>query len=186
MSAKVFFASVFVSLVIMAPVAFFVLPLFYPSMKDETGVIQSVYEEFDDVAYIEDDTVIYELINQTELVISTQGHSKLAILFTMQSVISISSTMVGALSFEVALVVEGIGNKTLKQMVYQQVPFGSYREIPTAVTINYVTGKLAAGNYTIGVYWKSIYPKADINYLIGYTVPNFAFPRSIWVQEIIA
>ncbi|MHA1347962.1 MAG: hypothetical protein ACTSO3_16285, partial [Candidatus Heimdallarchaeaceae archaeon] len=132
------------------------------------------------------DTVIYELINQTELVISTQGHSKLAILFTMQSVISISSTMVGALSFEVALVVEGIGNKTLKQMVYQQVPFGSYREIPTAVTINYVTGKLAAGNYTIGVYWKSIYPKADINYLIGYTVPNFAFPRSIWVQEIIA
>ena len=93
--------------------------------------------------------------------------------------------MVGALSFEVALVVEGIGNKTLKQMVYQQVPFGSSREIPAAVTINYVTGNLAAGNYTIGVYWKSIYAKADTNYLIGYTVPNFAFPRSIWVQEII-
>ncbi len=42
----------------MAPVAYFVLPLLYPSMKDETGVVQSVYEEFDDVAYIEDDTVI--------------------------------------------------------------------------------------------------------------------------------
>lgn len=185
MSAKVFFASVFVSLVIMAPVAYFVLPLFYPSMKDETGVIQSVYEEFDDVAYIEDSVVIYELINQTELVISTQGGSALAILFTMQAVITISSAMVGALSFEVALVVEGIGNRTLKEMVYQMVPFGSYREIPTAVTINYVTDKLAAGNYTIGVYWKSQYTHVDTNYLIGYTSPNFMYPRSIWVQEII-
>ena len=43
MSAKIFFASVFVSIIIMAPLVYFVLPILYPNM--DTGVLQMAKEK---------------------------------------------------------------------------------------------------------------------------------------------
>ena len=184
MSAKVFLGSVLVSLVIMAPLAYFILPMLYPNMDTDRGVLQSVYEEFDSEAWIADSTVAYELINDTELIITTQGDSSLAVLFSMQAVLSLDDTMVGALQFNISLVVQGVGSKEIRIAHYTGSPIGSYREIPVDATINYVTGVLPAGNYSVSVRWSSRFDLTGNNYLIAYTEPNYMFPRTLWVQEM--
>lgn len=192
MSTKVFLASVLVSLVIMAPLAYFILPMLYPNMKgietdeDEGIVIQSIYEEFETVAYIEDYTLKYELIDATEVTITTQGESFLAILFTMQAIMTISSLMVGSLLFDISLAVEGVGNRTLKAVYTDVTNPGSIRQIPVDVTINFVTNSLIAGNYTVGVYWRSETNQGGASSLVGYNVADYMFPRSLWVQEMKA
>ena len=192
MSTKVFLASVLVSLVIMAPLAYFILPMLYPNMKgietdeDEGIVLQSIYEEFETVAYIEDYTLKYELIDATEVTITTQGESFLAILFTMQAIMTISSLMVGSLAFDISLVVEGVGNRTLKVVYTDVTNPGSIRQMPVDVTINFVTNSLIAGNYTVGVYWRSETNQGGASSLVGYNVADYMFPRSLWVQEMKA
>ena len=183
MSAKIFFASVIVSLLIMAPLAYFVLPVLYPDMKDG-GTVQLVYQEFNATAYILDSTNDFELINQTSLTISTQGESQLSILYVMQCVLSLGYNMYGAVHYEIALVVSGVGNRTLKVAYYHQYDTGNYTEIPADVTINYVTGTLAAGNYTIGVYWRSVYDAVGGNSLIAHTTPNYEYVRTLQIEEI--
>ena len=185
MSAKVFFASVFVALAIMAPVTYFVLPLLYPGMNDESGVIQSVYEEFDDTAFIVDAVNTFELINQTELTVTTKGGSFLTILFAMQTVLGIDPAATGALQFEIAVVVETVGNNTIKVAHFNSAPYGTYREIPADVTINYVTETLTAGNYTVSVYWKATYDIGGVNYMIGNNPPNYDYSRTLWIQEMV-
>lgn len=192
MSTKVFLASVLVSLVIMAPLAYFILPMLYPNMKgietdeDEGIVLQSIYEEFETVAYIEDYTLKYELIDATEVTITTQGESFLAILFTMQAIMTISSLMVGSLEFDISLAVEGVGNRTLKVVYTDVTNPGSIRQMPVDVTINFVTNSLIAGNYTVGVYWRSETNQGGASSLVGYNVADYMFPRSLWVQEMKA
>ncbi|MCG3227513.1 MAG: hypothetical protein H7645_11395 [Candidatus Heimdallarchaeota archaeon] len=192
MSTKVFLASVLVSLVIMAPLAYFILPMLYPNMKgietdeDEGIVLQSIYEEFETVAYIEDYTLKYELIDATEVTITTQGESFLAILFTMQAIMTISSLMVGSLAFDISLAVEGVGNRTLKVVYTDVTNPGSIRQMPVDVTINFVTNSLIAGNYTVGVYWRSETNQGGASSLVGYNVADYMFPRSLWVQEMKA
>ncbi len=183
MSAKIFFASVIVSLLIMAPIAYFVLPVLYPDMKDG-GTVQFVYKEFDDRTYLPDNVLDFELINQTTLTITTLGNSFLSILFVMQTVITMSNDMDGALQFEISLVVSGVGNRTIKVAYFRQGPTGNYSEVPADVTISYVTDTLVAGNYTISVYWRSVWDAVGGNNLIGYNAPNFAYNRSIQVEEI--
>ena len=75
----------------------------------------------------------------------------------MQAVVTISSSMVGALQFYVSLVIEGVGNRTMMVAYYDTTAPGSYREIPVDITINYSTGILTAGTYTVGIYWRSRY-----------------------------
>ncbi len=182
MAAKDIIASVVIAILILAPTTYFVLPILYPNMK--TGVINSVYEEFDDLAYIADSVTTYELVNQTQLVFATKGGSSLNILFVMQTAIVIDGTMLGALQIDVALVVQGEGNRTLRVAYYAGVPSGIYTEIPADVTINYQTSALVAGTYTIGVYWKFNVDAVGTNYMIAYNPPNYEFTRSLLIQEI--
>lgn len=189
MSTKIFLASVIVSLLIMAPLSYFVLPLLYPNMKDtdsdDTGIVlQIIYEEFDTVTYVEDDTDKYTHMDQTEVSITTQGDSLLAILFTMQAIMHITSLMVGVLKFEISLRVEGIGNRTICIIYTDTTNPGSIRQIPLEISINYVTISLIAGNYTIGVYWRSVFDLGGPNSIIGYNTPDVEYPRSLWVQEM--
>lgn len=183
MAVKEIIASVAISILILAPTTFFVLPLLYPDMKDG-GTIQFVYEEFDSLAFCPDSVDDYELINQTTLTISTQGKSLLSIRFVMQAILAMGNTMVGALQFEIALTVSGVGNRTLKVAYYQHFSTGVYHEIPADVTIDFATDVLAQGTYIIGVYWKSTYDTTGINYMIAYNPPNFLNTRSLQVEEI--
>lgn len=186
MSGKIFFASVIASLLIMAPVTYFVLPLLYPGMKEESGVVQSIYREFDETAYISDSTDVFELVNSTAMVVSTQGGSFLSILLTMPCVMTLDPVMTGTFQIEIALVVGSVGNRTNKVAFYRQSPLGSYSEYPVDVTLNYVTDNIAAGNYTIFVHWRVLYDIGGLNYLIANNPPNYDYVRSLFVQEIVA
>ena len=184
MAVKEIIASVAISILILAPTTYFVLPLLYPDMKDG-GTVQFAYEEFDDRAFILDDVDTFELINQTTLSITTSGKSFLSLLYAMPAVFSIVDTMTGAIQIEIALTVSGAGNRTTKVAYYRQLSTpGSYSEIPADVTITYVTGELSAGTYTISVYWKSIWPSSGANSLITNNPPNFDYARSLTVEEI--
>ncbi|MHA1200543.1 MAG: hypothetical protein ACTSQF_14580, partial [Candidatus Heimdallarchaeaceae archaeon] len=86
MAAKEIAISVAISILILAPTTYFVLPLLYPDMKDG-GTVQFVYKEFDDRAYITDAIADFELVNQTTLSITTKGNSLLSILYVMPAVL---------------------------------------------------------------------------------------------------
>ena len=190
MSAKIYLASVLTSILILAPLTYFVLPLLYPNMKDTEEndgvgiVLQTIYEEFESSTYVGDDTDKYQLIDQTAVSITTQGDSILAILFTMQALMSISSSMVGTLKFEISLKVEGMENRTIGILYTDSTNPGTFRQIPFDISINYVTTSLIAGNYTIGVYWRSVFDLGGTNTILGYNTPHLEYPRSLWVQEM--
>ena len=184
MVVKEMIAGAALSILILAPTTYFVLPLLYPDMKDG-GTIQFVYEEFDDRSFIYDSTSTFELVNQTTLTITTSGKSFLSILYVMPAVISITEDMSGALQFEVSLVVSSVGNKTIKVAYFRQLATpGSYSEIPAEVVINYVTESLDEGTYTIGVYWRSVWDPTGGSSLITNNPPNFSYNRSLQVEEI--
>lgn len=177
-------AGVAISILILAPTTYFVLPLLYPDMKDG-GTIQFVYEEFDDRSFIWDDADTFEMINQTTLSIITSGKSFLSILYTMPAVFSITEDFAGAIQIEIALTVSGIGNRTTKAAYYRQLATpGSYSEIPSSITINFVTSELSAGTYVISVYWRSMWDPPGANSLITNNPPNFNYVRSITAEEI--
>jgi hypothetical protein len=148
------------------------------------GLIQFVYEEFDDPAYIDDAITDFEMINQTALTITTKGNSFLSIRFVMQAVISVLPTFVGPLQIEIALVVSGIGNRTLKVAYYLHSPLGEYHEQPADVTIDYVTNELTRADYTVSVWWKSTVDSTGVAYLLAHNPPNLNNSRSLLVEEI--
>ncbi len=183
MAAKEIIASVAISILVLAPTAFFVLPLVYPDMKDG-GTVQYVYEEFDDRAFIVDSDDTFELINQTTLSVTTKGKSLLSILLVMPAVLTLSDLLVGGLQFEIALTVSGVGNRTSKVAYYAAAPSGIYQEIPASISLTYVTEELTAGTYIISVYGKSLYDLPGSSALIFNNPPNFDYIRSISVEEI--
>jgi len=183
MAAKEIIASVAISILILAPTTFFVLPLVYPNMKDG-GTVQFVYEEFDSTAWIPDSQTDYERINQTTLSITTKGNSILSIRFVMQAVLSLQPTLAGSLQFDIALVVSGIGNRTLKVAYYRQNPVAATQEFPADVTIDFATPELVKSIYTISVYWKSTYDATGIGYLLSTNPPNLNNTRSLLIEEI--
>ena len=85
MTAKTIIASVFITIIIISPVVYFVLPLLYPGMKEggtgECVLLQSVIGTFSSQAVLFDENLTSTLIPDTELTITTQGNSYLAITF---------------------------------------------------------------------------------------------------------
>ena len=117
-------ASSLISMLLIAGAGFFALPLIYPNINDEIEeieefeetpniVLQSKYIDVSTQAELRDDQLDFVKINDTELSITTQGNSSLAVLFTMTIVTHIAQDFWGALYFEIAIVISGIGSKTI-------------------------------------------------------------------------
>ncbi|MFW9852494.1 MAG: hypothetical protein ACFFDS_06105 [Candidatus Thorarchaeota archaeon] len=190
MSAKVFIGSVIVSILILAPATYFLMPVLYPNIKsdisdDPSGVVlQSEYFVFDTLARIYDYELTYELMGTTSCLIQTQGNSSLSILFSAVAILTLNSAWREKAEYIVDLVVEGAGNRALLYGYYDDGPaYGAYRVFTFDISINFDTGILAAGTYNISVFWRSNFDGIGTNSFYIYDPGNDCL-RSLWIQEI--
>ncbi|MFX1518040.1 MAG: hypothetical protein ACFFC6_17200, partial [Promethearchaeota archaeon] len=144
-------------------------------LQDEVKgiVIQSLYEEFSTTAQILDsDTGSYIPVPDTELEITIQSDSKIAAVFSGVYVLGVSNSLDSdRLSFNIALIVEGAGNRTLRIAYYEMGTYPDHREFSSSFYINYMTDSLAEGTYTISVAWISNEDQpGTTNYLL-FTTP---------------
>ncbi len=188
MSAKIFFASVLTSILILAPVTYFVLPVLYPNMKQGV-VIQSTYVNFDTEAYIYDDELTYKMMDETTYTITTQGDSSLIVLFTADGIMTLDTVFTQKSAYHIALVISGEGNRTIYVDWFEGTTpaAGTIRQLTYDITINFATGSLIAGDYTISVYWKSNFDATGTYNSLSVNHNNsYEYDRSFWIQEVSA
>ncbi len=190
MSGKIFLASVITSILILAPVTYFVLPVLYPSMKQDPGdqgiLLQSKFVTFNTPAYIfDDETAGYILMPDTQTTITTEGNSSLVVLFTAVALVALSPTFTTRSSYNISLVIEGIGNVTTMVIYFDGSPAtGTFRELSLDLTINLATGELPASTYNVSLQWFSTFDATGTNSLSVNHDPTFDYERTLWIQEI--
>lgn len=189
MTAKTIIASVFITIIIISPVVYFVLPLLYPGMKEggsEEGVLlQSVIGTFSSQAVLFDENLTSTLIPDTELTITTQGNSYLAITFNSFAMILLDILFTGEVEFYINLVITGVGNRSTIVYIYDPSPgIGDFRFYSQDVVILFSTETLAAGTYEVGVYWYSGNDEVGDNGLWFNVDAYLDYPRTLWVQEL--
>ena len=190
-------ASVIITLVFVIVLAFFVLPYLYPilsskdlvshdDLMDEGGiVIQSKYQEWDSAAFIYDYNVsdFIQMVD-TEINITVEEGSQLAIEFSATSLMRLQSPFSGRSSYDIAIIVDGISNRTFEVYYYEgSGGMGYIRQLVFNLNYNYVTAPLNNGTYTINVFWKSTSDVPGENYL-SMAHPTHNYTRSLWVTEL--
>ncbi len=192
-------SSVILTLIIVIVLAFFALPYLYPilsskdlvshdDLMDESGiVIQSKYQEWDSAATIYDyEDVNFMQMEDTEINITVDEGSQIAIEFSATSLMRLESTFSGRSSYDIAIVVGGIGNRTFEVYYYEASGgMGFIRQLVFNLNYNYVTVPLNNGTYTINVFWISTADVPGDNYL-SVAYPTHNYTRSLWVTELRA
>jgi len=182
--------SALISMILVAGAGYFALPLIYPNINEETPniVLQSKYIDVSTQDTLFDDDLDFVKINDTELSITTLGNSSLSVQFTMTTLMGISLLFSGHLYFEIAIVISGVGNKTIPVKYYRSSA-GIDEQHTEHITINYNTGVISNGTYTIEAFWRSLEANAYYNYLRSYfwsSGDGFYknYTRTIRVQEL--
>ena len=100
MSGKEVVGSILISLILMSAIVFFALPFIFPGVSEKNIVVQSKYAEWRTTAMIYDsETTAYEKISDTELNITIQENSQLAIIFTADALLHLSGSFTGKNSY---------------------------------------------------------------------------------------
>ncbi|MFX1457021.1 MAG: hypothetical protein ACFFDB_16725 [Promethearchaeota archaeon] len=178
-------ASVALSVIIISGLSFFVLPLVYPNMQQDEGIVlQSVYAEFDTEGIIYYDNITYQKIPDTEASITIQENSKISITFNAIFYLVLGAPYSGGCSYNISILVNGYGNQSYS-IAYYKDGTGT-RIIPINFCVTYLTGSLSAGTYLVEVYWKSyvdINPDhaLALNNVGGQILEN---PRSLLILEL--
>jgi len=155
-----------------------------PTYVDEGILFQSIYEEFDTNAYINDNALTYSEMPDTTLDISIQNNSRISVTFSAVGLLHIDDLFNIKVKFLIALQVEGVGNRTFTIIYYDNGGAVGYdREVVHTLHYIYVTDPLSAGTYSIKVYWKSEIDAAGINQL-NLHGGAFDYPRALWVLEL--
>ncbi len=191
--------AVICSVLIMGGLLYFIGPVFLPGLteqdtdlqneilelEDQDLVLQYQYQEWDSDATISDYNVTYTKMNETELSITIQENSQLFISFSSTAKLWLNYFFTGEADYSIALVVEGVGNRTfsINHFDMRPTPGGWYTELTYNLNIDYFTGPLSAGTYTIAMYWKSVYDTSDYTYLSVARI-DYDNIRSLWVQEL--
>ncbi|MHA1883583.1 MAG: hypothetical protein ACW96S_00905 [Promethearchaeota archaeon] len=178
-------ASVALSVIITGGLTFLVLPIVYPNMQQDEGIVlQSVYAEFDTEGIINYDNITYQKIPDTEVPITIQENSKISVTFHVMFFLVLGASYSGGCVYNISIVVNGYGNQSYS-IVYYKDGTGT-RIIPINFYVTYLTGSLSAGTYLVEVYWKSyinINPDhaLALNYVGGQFLEN---PRSLLLLEL--
>jgi len=177
--------SVTISVIIMSGLSFFVLPIVYPNMQQDEGIVlQSVYAEFHTEGIINYDNTTYQKVPDTEVSITIQENSKISATFYAMFFLVLGGPFTGSCVYNISLVVNGYGNQSYT-IAYYKDGTGT-RIIPINFYVTYITGSLSAGTYLVEVYWKSylnINPDhaLALNYVGGQYLEN---PRSLLLLEL--
>ncbi len=185
MSGKEVVGSILISLILMSAIVFFALPFIFPGVSEKNIVVQSKYAEWRTTAIIFDsETTAYTKISDTELNITIQESSSLAIIFTADAILTLSGTFNVKNRYFFSVVVEGVGNKTFFISYYDSSgATGAYRQLTYNLYVNYVTNPLPAGTYNVAVYWQSRFDASGTNFL-KLADSGYNYSRSLWIQEL--
>jgi len=185
MSGKEVVGSILISLILMSAIVFFALPFIFPGVSEKNIVVQSKYAEWKTTAMIYDsETTAYKKISDTELNITIQESSSLAIVFSADAILHLSDTFTVKNSYFFSVVVEGVGNKTFFITYFDSsAATGSIRELTYNLYVNYVTNPLPAGTYNVAVYWQSRFDANGSNFL-SLAHSGYNYSRSLWIQEL--
>lgn len=196
MSGKSVVGSIIASVIIMSALTYFALPFLFPVLRaenlayqedlvSEEGILlQSKYGEWNSEAVLYDSNISsYEKIPDTELQITIQENSSLNMVFSGMGLIYLDSSFSGAIVYKIALVVDGVDNRTLIVNYYDGNPTSGYHWLTYNLYMNFMTNPLPAGTYNISMFWISGQNPSGDNSLI-LTNSNNNFTRTLLVQEI--
>jgi hypothetical protein len=172
----------------MTLLSIFVMPMIFPVLSGEGVVLQTKYAEFNSPAYIFDDDLNYQKMPNTELNFTISEGSRISATFSAMALMSLDSTFTVRSSYNISLVIEGFVNRTLMIIYFDNAPAsGFYREISYNLYMNLVTDPLAAGKYTVSIYWMSEFDAAGTNSLsVAHNPPVYNYTRTLYLQELKA
>ncbi len=103
--------------------------------------------------------------------------------FSGMGLIYLDSSFSGAIAYKIALVVEGVDNRTLMVNYYDGNPTSGYHWLTYNLYMNFMTNPLPAGTYSISMFWTSCQnPSGDNHLILANSYNNYT--RTLLVQEI--
>ncbi|MFW9930564.1 MAG: hypothetical protein ACFFD1_14340 [Candidatus Thorarchaeota archaeon] len=192
MGAKEFFGSVVVSVVLISALGYLALPIIYPNVQEDTGIVlQSKYITIATSAGITDDNnVTYAKVPNTELNITISDQSRIVAIFNSPYIIGVGPGVTNKrFAYNVSLNIEGIGSRVIRLASWYGGTTSYYNEIASTLYIDFSSSPLPAGTYTINVKWISLFKDSvNLSYLTfnAYNPPNVLanYSRSLWVMEL--
>jgi hypothetical protein len=181
-------ASVFITLLIAGAGIYFGLPYLFPAIKTTSPVVQIKYQEYQTMCFIWDNEMAQKPMNDTSLVISTQGNTRLSIEFSTRLMYGVDSTFdtvstYDFISYNITMVVDGVQNFSLT-VEFGELKDGQWGTIPFFMHV--ITPILSAGSYNITMYWFSRVDATGNNWLSANHYPNNRNnARLLYIEEIL-
>ena len=152
-------------------------------------VLQIKYKEFYSPAQILDDDIgSYIPIPDTELSITVQNNSRLAVIFSGRYSIGLDDSLGhDKVAFNISMNINDstgklVGRRQTRISYYPDGPLSDRLEISGILYLDYVTNPLNEGTYTVSLSWISLYDQVDTTYLVLTSTPA-NFPRSLRLIE---
>ncbi len=154
-------ASVLISVVLGAGIAFVALPAVYPSLESKTteqkGTVQTKLKTWQDESYLFDNDMSWKMMNQTQMSFTIGNNSQILASFSAPFLLSLYSTFTGLSEYKIALVIQGVGNTSTVIVYYNGASsLGQTQQMSYFPTLSFMTNALPAGTYNCSVQWKSM------------------------------
>jgi hypothetical protein len=174
--AAAFIGSIILSVAISGVAGYFLFPKFTAPAF--------VHGEWETQAIIYDNELTWLDVPNTEVNITIKTNSIISCTYSSSSLIGLWSTLgTEQVKFYVALVVEGVGNKTTYVKYWDASGVTNNIEISSSFSSSYITGPLAKGTYRVYMAWRSVLDSTGNNYLI-FNTPAANYTRSLTAMEI--
>ncbi|MFX0184362.1 MAG: hypothetical protein ACFE95_14875 [Candidatus Hodarchaeota archaeon] len=206
MSGKDVFASVVISLVVIGATTLIVMPQLYPVIQTDIEDIQSDIDDLQSGAVLqtkelvtndhamidEEDNTTLLLMNNTILTISIRNDSRINARFSAVFRLVMKSGYVKHADYRITLMLQGVSGQSTR--IYYSDYLGSTTNslyLTSQVSIEYLSSNLEAGNYTIAVWWQSLYDNPSANRIsrlyasdIDFYISTHAYSRTLIIQEL--
>lgn len=135
------------------------------------------------LAYLTNSSMTYTAIPDMSLEITIADKSFVYAVLSSGITMFLNQTFSGISLYDIALVVAGVGNRTVAVEYISEKPISSTIKIAESFYLDYHTGSLAAGTYLITAYWKcSLAPSTGYSQ-ISMTTGVYNYTRSLMAQE---
>lgn len=148
--------SLIISVIVSAGLLFVAIPTVYPSYVDSSSLkfIQMDRIELNTADSIHDGELVFQKMEGMEMHFTIKNQSSIFAQFVGDFETRVY--FVDPWGFEIALVIEGVGNRTAPMRKTGTSDLINQYDSHNIV-ITYLTSSLPAGNYTVGIYWRSIF-----------------------------
>ena len=196
--AGIVIISVVCSAVLIVGADYLLLPSLYPSLNGKTSnspqpqlqkVNQTFYEQWTNYAILYDSNLSYIQMNQTSVLFTVKNaNAYIYALFIVPLQLVLDATFTGHIYFKISLVVKGVGNITAPIIYTDYNSAATVRQFSYPITLQFMTGPVAAGIYNISIQWKSNTDATGFNYLDAGDrsgIP-YQYTRTLFIEEITA